>query len=135
MFFLNQQAVVRPITYMNLTRKSAGVIIFIAWAISALICLPQFVYPGKSISFSVCQTIAPEFWIDHPTVVKGLTAATILFAFYLPLLIVVACYMVVFVKIKQKIDKKVAQKMEQLELLSFTSRPSNQVTNRTNNRN
>ena len=98
--------------------------IFIAWAVSVVICLPGFIkhfFYQSAINFKYCQMENPD------SILPGLTAATIILAFYLPLLIIVVCYSVVFVKIKQKIDRKVAAKMEQLEMLSYSARPTHQV--------
>ena len=109
---------------MNLTRRSAAGMIFVAWGVSVAICLPGFVQEfidQSAINFTVCQMNYPDM------IMQGLTAATIILAFYFPLLIIVICYSVVFIKIKQKIDRKVAAKMEQLEMLSYSVRPTHQV--------
>ena len=107
---------------MNLTKTSGCVVIAVAWILSIGICLPVFVRPSIGIDYSYCKTN------DLDAIVPGLTGSTIVLAFYLPLFIIIVCYSVVFVRVKQKIDQKVAAKMEQLEILSYSqARPSNQV--------
>ena len=109
---------------MSLKRRSAGFMIFTAWSISVLICSPPFIqqYLDQSaIHFTYCMTK------DLSEIMPGLELANIIVNFYFPLLIIVVCYSIVFIKIKQKVDRKVAAKMEQLEMMTYSTRMINQV--------
>ena len=102
--FFDLQAVTRPIDYMNLTRISALCLIGFVWLISFCICIPGLL----SVRYDICKTEGSN----------ALSVFHIQVAFYLPFIIVVMCYLIVFVRLKQKIDKKVIAKMEHLERLS-----------------
>ena len=48
---LSPQAVVRPVTYMNLTRRSAVAILTVVWALSLAICVPML----SKVDMELCQ--------------------------------------------------------------------------------
>ena len=83
---------VRPILYMSLTRTSAVCLIVTVWVLSVCICVPSMM----SIRYDLCHL---DGNISN-MLVNSLTA------FYLPLVIIVACYSVVFWHLKRKFDKK-----------------------------
>ena len=114
-----------PIIYMGLRRRSAGAMIGIAWLVSVCICSPVFIQQfidNSAINFKYCLTA------DLNQIVNGLEIANIIINFHFPLLIIVVCYSVIFIKIKQKIDQKCAAKMEQLEMMTCSTRLIAQVT-------
>ena len=111
-----------PIMYMGLRRRSAGAMIGIAWSVSVCICSPVFIQQfidQSAINFKYCLTLNE--------IVNGLEIAMIILNFHFPLLIIVVCYSIIFVKIKQKIDQKLAAKMEQLEMMTCSTRLITQV--------
>ena len=110
---------------MGLRRRSAGAMIGIAWSVSICICSPVFIQQfidHSAINFKYCLTS------NLNDIVNGLEIANIILNFHFPLLIIVVCYSIIFVKIKQKIDQKFAAKMEQLELMTCSTRLIPQVT-------
>ena len=109
---------------MGLRRRSAGAMIGIAWSVSVCICSPVFIQQfidHSAINFKYCYTS------NLNEIVNGLEIAMIILNFHFPLLIIVVCYSIIFVKIKQKIDQKLAAKMEQLEMMTCSTRLINQV--------
>ena len=64
---------------------------------------------------------------DPDKIMPGLNLASVIVYFYFPLLIIVVCYVWIFVKIKQKVDQKVAARLEQLEMITCSAQLTNQV--------
>ena len=91
---------------MGLTRLSAVCLVGLVWVLSFCICIPSIL----SVDYDICQMKGDNSPSTH--------LINSLMAFYLPLVIIVACYSVVFWNLKQKFDKKVIAKMERLETLS-----------------
>ena len=113
-----------PIIYMGLRRRSAGAMIGLAWFVSTFICSPVFIQQfidNSGIRFDYCMTS------NLDDIVPGLEIANTILNYHFPLLIIVVCYSFIFVKIKQKIDQKIAAKMEQLEMMTCSTRLINQV--------
>ena len=121
---------------MSLRRRSAGVMIFVAWFIGVLTISPvfiqEFVYrshlptnessaPLHGINFEECRTE------NLDTIIPGLNILNTIINFWIPIIVIGICYSFVFIKIKQKIDKKIEAKMEQLEMMTCSTRMINQV--------
>ena len=113
-----------PIKYMALRRRSAVLMIFVAWFVGVFMISPSFVQQiidQTAIDLYYCQVK------DQDMIMPGLTLVSIIVYFYFPLLIIVVCYVWIFVKIKQKVDQKVAARLEQLELITCSAQLTNQV--------
>ena len=113
-----------PIKYMALRRRSAVLMIFVAWFVGVFMISPSFVQQTihqSAIDLKYCQVR------DLDMIMPGLTIASIVVYFYFPLLIIVVCYVWIFVKIKQKVDQKVAARLEQLEMITCSAQLTNQV--------
>ena len=123
-FYILLQAVQVPIKYMALRRRSAVLMIFIAWFVGVFLISPVFVQQiidQSAIHFTYCSMEDPD------KIMPGLNLASVIVYFYFPLLIIVVCYVWIFVKIKQKVDQKVAARLEQLEMITCSAQLTNQV--------
>ena len=113
-----------PIKYMALRRRSAVLMIFVAWFVGVFLISPVFVQQiidQSAIHFTYCSMEDPD------KIMPGLNLASVIVYFYFPLLIIVVCYVWIFVKIKQKVDQKVAARLEQLEMITCSAQLTNQV--------
>ena len=119
---------------MSLRRRSAGVMIFVAWFIGTLTCSPAFIQefihrshtpmngssaPSHGINFDLCRTE------NLDAIIPGLEILNTIVNFWFPIIVIGICYSFVFVKIKQKIDRKIEAKMEQLEMMTCSTRLMN----------
>ena len=132
----------KPILYMSLRRRSAGVMIFIAWLVATIMISPvfiqEFIHQSNELFFKnrneyfENSTVEPGinfkmcFTADLDEILPGLNISNIIVNFFSPIAVIGICYSFVFVKIKQKIDRKVAAKMEQLEMMTCSTRLMNQ---------
>ena len=122
---------------MGLKRKSAGIMIFVAWLVGTLTCSPVFI---QEFIYRSHKSRDPNSTILHginfeecrgenlDVLIPGLNILNTIVNFWIPIIVIGICYSFVFVKIKHKIDTKVAAKMEQLEMMTCTTRLANQVT-------
>ena len=128
---------------MSLQRRSAGVMIFVAWLVGTIMVSPvfiqEFIHQSDELFFNnrmeyfENSTIQPGidyefcFTADLDKILPGLNISNVIVNFLFPVIVIGICYSFVFVKIKQKIDRKVEAKMEQLEMITCSTRLMNQV--------
>ena len=100
---------VHPIQYMNLQSRSAYMMLAGVWLLTTLLCLPPLLIPDESIDFDYCRT-------NHYG--TSLLVYTALTAFFVPLAVIVLCYVKIFVELYRKMARKEKRKRQEFELIS-----------------
>ena len=99
----------RPIQYMNLSTSSAIGMLVGTWTLIIVLCLPPLLVPAQAINFEHCRSNLHE---------TSLLVYTALSGFFVPLAVIVACYVRIFVELYRKMARKERRKRQEFELAS-----------------